>query len=161
MLAHPHVKVFWTHAGASSTHEGLANGIPLLCMPFFGDQPDLTQRAVDSGAALSVEKNKLDPADAAEKIERLMTEESFAKSAALVKATFESAGGGEKAVDIVLETIRLGDKHLVLASRSMHWFRADGWDLFLVQVFVFFVLPYIAFRILRVLLRKCCGRTTA
>lgn len=38
ILAHPNVILFISHGGLFGTSESLYNGVPLLLLPFFGDQ---------------------------------------------------------------------------------------------------------------------------
>ncbi|KAI6701603.1 hypothetical protein NL676_015927 [Syzygium grande] len=37
VLAHPSTGVFVTHCGSNSVYESVANGVPMICRPFFGD----------------------------------------------------------------------------------------------------------------------------
>ncbi|GLT47427.1 hypothetical protein SLA2020_211260 [Shorea laevis] len=39
VLGHPSTGVFITHSGSNSVFESIANEVPMICRPFFGDQP--------------------------------------------------------------------------------------------------------------------------
>lgn len=38
VLGHSSIGGFWTHCGWNSTIEGICEGLPMICRPFFGDQ---------------------------------------------------------------------------------------------------------------------------
>jgi UDP:flavonoid glycosyltransferase YjiC (YdhE family) len=54
LLTHDAVKLFVTHGGLNSTLEGLSAGLPLIVMPFFGDQPVNAQHVVNKGLGEAV-----------------------------------------------------------------------------------------------------------
>lgn len=54
MLLHPACRLFVTHCGMSSTHEGAASGVPMVAVPTGGDQFMNAQHIVDQGRGLQV-----------------------------------------------------------------------------------------------------------
>lgn len=55
ILAHPNVRLFISHGGALGTHEAIYHGLPILGMPFFGDQRRNIEAYVQSGWALRLD----------------------------------------------------------------------------------------------------------
>ena len=76
----PHVDAMVTQCGLGTVMKALAHGVPLVCIPLVGDQPDNAARVVVCGAGLRV------PADAPhsrirEAIQRVVTDPSFRHAA--------------------------------------------------------------------------------
>lgn len=107
VLRHPNVKVFVTHGGANSFHEGLACAKPLFAMPFWLDCYDFAVRAVDRGVGLTLERPPAFNADEIErKISTLLDTPAFADAAAWWSRELGTAGGAARAADIVIEQAR-------------------------------------------------------
>lgn len=49
ILGHPNVKVFITHGGLLGTTESVYHGVPVIGMPFFGDQKRNIKTASQAG----------------------------------------------------------------------------------------------------------------
>lgn len=104
VLAHPNVKVFFTHGGSDSFHEGLHFGKPLLVRAICIDQYDHAARALDSGVGLAVDRPEvMDADDVTAKLRRLLTEESFGERARHFAQAQKDAGGLDTAADLVID----------------------------------------------------------
>lgn len=55
LLGHPNIKLFITQAGLQSTEEAISNNVPLLAMPFIGDQQFNANRYVALGIGLQLD----------------------------------------------------------------------------------------------------------
>jgi len=63
ILAHSECKVFITHGGWGGLMEAAATGKPVLCLPFFGDQPTNAQLVEESGWGLALTNQKVSPVE--------------------------------------------------------------------------------------------------
>lgn len=59
LLAHKNVKVFITQGGMMSLYESVSRGVPLLGIPFFGDQRKNLKHGTTSGYAIHLEYDNL------------------------------------------------------------------------------------------------------
>ncbi|CAN1846580.1 UDP-glucose iridoid glucosyltransferase [Linum perenne] len=76
VLSHEAVRGFWTHSGWNSTIEATAEGVPMMCRPWFADQP-VNARTVTEvwGIGIEVEKDMGGKEGVEKLIRRLMVEE--------------------------------------------------------------------------------------
>jgi hypothetical protein len=80
VLNHTNTKLFFNHGGAGSIHESLYTGIPMLILPFVGDQMGNARKLESAGIALSVNKHTLDVNDVVNKLDFLIKDEDVKKN---------------------------------------------------------------------------------
>ncbi|XP_049818507.1 uncharacterized protein LOC109607683 [Aethina tumida] len=59
ILRHPNIKLFITQGGLQSLQEAVTNAVPLVSIPFFGDQQMNTQKIVKRGFAVKLERTNI------------------------------------------------------------------------------------------------------
>ncbi|XP_066271783.1 UDP-glucuronosyltransferase 2C1-like [Branchiostoma lanceolatum] len=55
LIAHPKTRAFITHAGSNGLYEALHHGVPMVCLPLFGDQPANAARVVARGLGVKLD----------------------------------------------------------------------------------------------------------
>jgi UDP:flavonoid glycosyltransferase YjiC (YdhE family) len=119
----PHVDAMVTQCGLGTLMKALAHGVPLVCIPLVGDQPDNAARVVAQGAGLRV------PADAPpvrirEAIERVVTDPSFRQAAQQLATRMASEDAVQAAVDeIVAVTVKRPEQVAGSGGTHGHDFR--------------------------------------
>lgn len=59
LLRHPNIKLFVTQGGLQSLQEAITNGVPIVGIPFFGDQYSNVFRSVKKGFAVRLNKDDI------------------------------------------------------------------------------------------------------
>ncbi|MGG1517064.1 macrolide family glycosyltransferase [Paenibacillus oryzisoli] len=96
-------KLFITHGGMNSTHEGLNYGVPLLVLPQSADQPVIAQQVADLGAGIVLQMNGLTANQLREAADYVLGRASFEQAASRLQASFQQSGGARQAVDEIFE----------------------------------------------------------
>ncbi|WP_018680919.1 glycosyltransferase [Actinokineospora enzanensis] len=103
VLAHPNVKVFFTHGGGNGFHEGVHFGKPQVMRPLWVDCFDQAVRGRDMGFSLTLDRPQdMDPDDVVDKLTRVLDDPSFRRNAERLGALSRAAGGRAAAADVLL-----------------------------------------------------------
>lgn len=105
VLAHPRVKAFVSHCGATSVNEAIYHKVPIIALPFFHDQRFLGQKAVEIGAATAcLMKDSFEPKEARAAIAEALTSNRVRETLSDLSDQIKACRGLER---IVREAERL------------------------------------------------------
>ncbi|XP_055308151.1 UDP-glycosyltransferase UGT5-like, partial [Sitodiplosis mosellana] len=89
VLAHPNVILFISHGGLFGTSESLYHGVPLLLIPFFGDQQRNAHRIATAGYGKYITFSAITKETFSEKINELISDKSYFNKAKQTSAIFK------------------------------------------------------------------------
>jgi UDP:flavonoid glycosyltransferase YjiC (YdhE family) len=101
----PHATAMVTQCGLGTLMKALAHGVPLVCIPLVGDQPDNAARVVAQGAGIRLERDS-STAQISAAIERILTRAEFAESARRMARILAKEDGAETAADEIESAVR-------------------------------------------------------
>jgi MGT family glycosyltransferase len=98
-----YTKLFITHGGMNSVHEGLYYGVPLIVIPQSADQPVIAGQVAKLGAGIQLQMQGLTAYQLRESAEHVLNQPSFHIASAKMKEAFQKSGGYQQAVDEIFE----------------------------------------------------------
>jgi UDP:flavonoid glycosyltransferase YjiC (YdhE family) len=99
----PQVAAIVSQCGHGTVMKALAHGVPLVCLPLVGDQPNIAARVVHAGAGVRLPRDASSMAIRTA-IQRVMTVPGFRDGAQRLAKTMAAEGGAKTAAD-ALETL--------------------------------------------------------
>uniref|UniRef100_A0A914PUN9 glucuronosyltransferase n=1 Tax=Panagrolaimus davidi TaxID=227884 RepID=A0A914PUN9_9BILA len=84
ILDHPKLLAFISHGGMNSVMEGSTKGVPMICIPVFGDQNHNSIFLVRRGTAIKLEKSEISKESVVAAIKEIITNEKYSKNAKLL-----------------------------------------------------------------------------
>lgn len=164
-MNHPHCKLFISHGGASSIHESLFNGVPLLLQPFTSDQPANAYTMNGAGVGLILDRKAHNVTDTLTKISTIILDKEgqFKSNMKSMQALVQLRSSKRKMyaadmIEEVLHTVRNSSQiwYRKEASEKMGIFKAKNWDInltALVGVISFVIILFTAITRIYALLR--------
>lgn len=94
-----------THGGMNSMSDLISNHVPFVCIPLGADQPQLSARAGELGAAISLDAKTLTADGLRLAIEKVIAGPGYLANILKIDQSFRAAGGYPKAVDHIFEFV--------------------------------------------------------
>lgn len=150
ILAHPNVILFITHGGIFGSQEGIHNGVPMLFIPFYGDQFRNALRAEHAGYGLTLPWSDLSAVTLREKLNDLLAHTGYKEKAIEISKIFKDnpIPVMEQAMYTIEYVIRHnGATHLKSAGIKRPWYQHMLLDVYLVITVVLAVFSIITWKI--------------
>jgi hypothetical protein len=160
---------FVSHAGISSIQEASHFGIPMLLMPFYGDQWSNTAKMMDTGAALGLDlkaRPQTTGLEVCDMINKLATDPSIQRNVERMQLLSHLRGsGGSRGADIIERAAVVGVEHLVpykeRATSPAEKIIAHNIDVFAVLIGVLFVVILTLRAALHKIMRRSAKKKSA
>jgi MGT family glycosyltransferase len=94
--------VFVSHGGMNSVSESLYHGVPLVVVPQMGEQEIIARQVEELGAGLCLAKKEVTAGRLRQSVDRVLGDVKFRNQAALVRESFEGAGGAARGADAIM-----------------------------------------------------------
>ncbi|XP_066289194.1 UDP-glucuronosyltransferase 2C1-like [Branchiostoma lanceolatum] len=82
LLAHPKTRAFVSHAGLNGVYEALYHGVPMVCLPLFGDHPGNAARVVAKGLGVKLDFGTVTSDELYQAVRDVLTNNSYRETAA-------------------------------------------------------------------------------
>ncbi|XP_075223749.1 UDP-glycosyltransferase UGT5-like isoform X2 [Lycorma delicatula] len=160
ILAHKNCKVFITHGGLLSLEEAAYNAVPVIGLPFFGDQPMNMKRVEQISFGISLEYDNITTKSVSWALNEITTNREYEINAKKISSIFRDEYGNgsalERAAYWVEYVLRYdGAPHLRTTARLLPWYKYLMLDAVCVLLLFIFISVY-AFH----LIFKLCIDTT-
>uniref|UniRef100_A0A1W7R8H2 UDP-glucuronosyltransferase n=1 Tax=Aedes albopictus TaxID=7160 RepID=A0A1W7R8H2_AEDAL len=157
LLAHKNCRLFVMHGGLGGVAEALFHGVPLLGMPFFGDQQANTLAVEKEGWAVIVQFADLTEETFSSAMDEILTNSSYTEKAKQLSSLYRDRP--QSAMDTAVFWTEYvmrhkGAPHMRYPGVDLNFFQLHMLDLFA----VIFVSLYIAIKVVSLACRRICRR---
>lgn len=156
ILAHKNVKLFISHGGLYGTLEGSFLGVPILFMPFFGDQYHNSKAVIDKGFGNRILFSEITKVSLKSKLNEMLSNENYMKNAKKMSKILND--NLQSPLDEAMYWIEYaakfdGAKHLKSPATKLSWFEYLSLDVIALLALVVIV----KWKLMRFLSRKIFG----
>lgn len=144
ILEHEKLLAFISHGGMNSVTEASTKGVPMICIPIFGDQPHNAQMMKDKGIAVIIQKNNITKQSIVEAINEILTNQKIKQNvrqlSKMVKA--KPMNSQKRVIKFTEFAAEFGDSNAFQSEgRHLTYFQLHSFDViaFLIAIVSFFI----------------------
>ena len=156
ILQHKAISMTIMHGGMNGVSEALYNGVPIIVLPYAGEQVVNADRVHSQGLGILLDLQTITKDKIRESIERI-TSGDYQEKAKNVQKMFLHAGGVERAADLVEFYEDVGYDHLVpaYAKYEWNWLQYYNVDVYILMLCIALLCMYSTCRLCSCVCRRC------
>ncbi|KAJ4429922.1 hypothetical protein ANN_22126 [Periplaneta americana] len=152
ILHHPRMKVFMYHGGLQSTLEAIRAKVPLICIPFFGDQHLNVRKIEEEGAGVVLDLHKLTKHNVKELLTEIIYNLTYKEN--MKKLSKKLIDQPENPLDCAVWWVEYvirhkGARHLRSAALDLTWYQYLLLDVIAFLVAFIIIMIWVTYRITR------------
>ncbi|XP_056144980.1 UDP-glucuronosyltransferase-like [Lampris incognitus] len=164
LLAHPKAKAFITHGGTHGIYEGICNGVPMVMMPLFGDQPDNMHHMVARGVAVKLNVFDVTTAELLDALNKVINDKSYKEK--MVKLSEVHNDRPIEPLDLAVFWTEFvirhkGAEHLRTAAHDLNWIQYHSLDVFSLLIVILTLVILVTLKCCLFFTHNCCGKVMA
>lgn len=158
LLEHPSIALFVSHGGLSSIAESVDAKVPLLIIPFFGDQPRNAFLIQDAGVGLALRALEVTVENVQNLTWQMLSNyEYYRQKVEKLRAVNELCGGRKRAAQLIDAHMTYGSEYLIDAGRRFSVVEKYCLDIIAVVLVVLGLVMYVVWKLCRMVLRVVWG----
>ncbi|XP_017774703.1 PREDICTED: UDP-glucuronosyltransferase 2C1-like [Nicrophorus vespilloides] len=158
ILEHPKCKAFFTHGGLGGTAEAVYNGVPMVAIPFFGDQRKNVADGLDFGYTIELSFTNITESSMTEAINEITGNAKYASAAKFRSDIYrnQEINPMDKAVFWIEHVAKhRGAKHMKPMATELAWYQYMLIDVFAFLAAIVLLTLSIIYLIIKTLIRLC------
>ncbi|XP_066543749.1 UDP-glucuronosyltransferase 1-6 isoform X1 [Amia ocellicauda] len=164
LLGHPKVKAFITHGGTHGIYEGICNGVPMVMLPLFGDQPDNVHRMVTRKVGVSLNIQEMTSNTLLEAVNTVIHDKSYKEN--MMKLSAVHKDRPVEPLDLAVFWTEFvmrhkGAEHLRPAAHDLNWIQYHSLDVIGLLVAVVIISSAMMVKCCTFCFKKCCRSSTS
>ncbi|XP_028283983.1 UDP-glucuronosyltransferase 1-1-like [Parambassis ranga] len=157
LLAHPGARAFITHAGSHGLFEGLCHAVPMLMVPFNGDQPDNAERMASREAGVVLDIFSITTESLLQGLNKVINDTRYKENIQRLSALHRDRPHDPLDLSVYWTEFVMrhkGAKHLKAAVHDLNWIQYHCLDVIALLATVLLVFVVLTTKCIKLCFRK-------